>query len=54
MGIEPTTSGLLDQRRSRSGNQAPFSLLVWKWSKHSNRSKGQYSQVEERTLHAQD
>jgi len=23
-GIEPTTSGLLDQRRSRSDNQAPF------------------------------
>jgi len=26
MGIEPTTSGLLDQRRSRSDNQAPISL----------------------------
>jgi len=23
-GIEPTTSGLLDQRRSRSNNQAPL------------------------------
>jgi len=23
-GIEPTTSGLLDQRRSRSDNQAPW------------------------------
>jgi len=22
-GVEPTTSGLLDQRRSRSDNQAP-------------------------------
>jgi len=29
MGIEPTTSGLLDQRRSHSDNQAPpFYMLV--------------------------
>jgi len=25
-GIEPTTSGLLDQRRSRSDNQAPLKI----------------------------
>jgi len=27
-GIKPTTSGLLDQRRSRSDNQAPSSIQV--------------------------
>jgi len=27
-GIEPTTSGLLDQRRSRSDNQAPKSVVL--------------------------
>jgi len=26
-GIQPTTSGLLDQRRSCSDNQAPYRLL---------------------------
>jgi len=28
MGIEPTTSGLLDQRRSRSDNQAPSEVQL--------------------------
>jgi len=28
MGIEPTTSGLLDQRRSHSENQAPSLYIV--------------------------
>jgi len=27
-GIEPTTSSLLDQRRSRSDNQAPWAIIL--------------------------